>query len=113
MIILLSAWVVLWVARRMVRRIFTAVKHSSEAPADESTAAISPRRAQRLESLGTILDSVLRVVVWSTAIFVIIGSTFGISLAPLLAGAGILGVALGFGAQDVVKDFLFGVLHHR
>lgn len=108
-IILLSAWIALWVARRMVRRILArAVRRSSTSPADESTSPISTRRAQRLEALGTILDSVLSVVVWSIAIFVIIGSTFGISLAPLLAGAGILGIALGFGAQDVVKDFLSG-----
>jgi small conductance mechanosensitive channel len=108
-IILLSAWIVLWVARRMVRRILAhAVNHPVGSSADESTAAISTRRAQRLEALGTILDSVLGVAVWSIAAFVILGSTFGISLAPLLAGAGILGVALGFGAQDIVKDFLSG-----
>lgn len=108
-IILLFSWVVLWVARRMVRRMLAhAVKRSSGSPAHESTYPISTRRAQRLEALGTILDSVLSVVVWSIAIFVILGSTFGINLTPLLAGAGILGVALGFGAQDVVKDFLSG-----
>lgn len=108
-IILLSAWIVLWMARRMVRRILAhAVRRSSGSPADESTSPISTRRVQRLEALGSILDSVLSVVVWSIAIFVILASIFGISLAPLLAGAGILGVALGFGAQDVVKDFLSG-----
>ncbi|NDH84769.1 MAG: hypothetical protein EBY65_07865, partial [Acidimicrobiia bacterium] len=36
--------------------------------------------------------------------------TVGIDLAPLIAGAGVLGVAIGFGAQDIVKDFLSGVL---
>ncbi len=108
-IILLSAWIVLLVARRMVRRILAhAVRRSSGSPAEDSKSPIATRHVQRLEALGTILDSLLRVVVWSIAIFVIIGSTFGISLAPLLAGAGILGVALGFGAQDVVKDFLSG-----
>ena len=109
LVILLTAWIVVWMARRVVRRILAhAVSRPAGSPADESTAAVSTRRAQRLEALGTILDSVLGVVVWSIAAFVIIGSTFGISLAPLVAGAGILGVALGFGAQDVVKDFLSG-----
>ena len=109
LVILLTAWIVVWMARRVVRRILAhAVSRPVGSPADESTAAVSTRRAQRLEALGTILDSVLGVAVWSIAAFVILGSTFGISLAPLLAGAGILGVALGFGAQDIVKDFLSG-----
>jgi len=47
--------------------------------------------------------------VWGFAILTALG-TVGINLAPLIAGAGVLGVAIGFGAQDLVKDFLSGVL---
>src|SRR5690606_13024883 len=47
-------------------------------------------------------------VVWIIALFMILG-TFGVNLGPLIAGAGIVGIALGFGAQDLVKDFISGV----
>jgi len=67
------------------------------------------RREQRAEALGTLAESVVRVVVWGFAILTALG-TVGLDLAPLIAGAGILGVAIGFGAQDIVKDFLSGVL---
>ena len=67
------------------------------------------RREQRAEALGTLAESVIRVVVWGFAILTALG-TVGINLAPLIAGAGVLGVAIGFGAQDIVKDFLSGVI---
>jgi moderate conductance mechanosensitive channel len=47
-------------------------------------------------------------VIYATALFMILGEV-GIELGPLLAGAGIIGVALGFGSQSLVKDFLSGV----
>lgn len=67
------------------------------------------RREQRADALGTLAQSVIRVVVWGFAILTALG-TVGINLAPLIAGAGVLGVAIGFGAQDIVKDFLSGVI---
>ncbi len=79
---------------------------------DETAAAWAvhqERRDQRAEALGTLAESVVRVVVWGFAILTALG-TVGINLAPLIAGAGVLGVAIGFGAQDLVKDFLSGVL---
>lgn len=71
--------------------------------------AVSTRRVQRLDALSNVIDSVIAVVVWSMALLTILGVTFGVNLAPLIAGAGIIGVALGFGAQDLVKDFISGL----
>jgi small conductance mechanosensitive channel len=71
--------------------------------------AVSTRRVQRLDALSNVIDSVIAVVVWSVAFLTVLGVTFGVNLAPLVAGAGILGVALGFGAQDLVKDFISGL----
>lgn len=68
----------------------------------------SLRSEQRMESLTSVLRSVVSVVVLTMAIFMILGE-LGIELAPLLAGAGIVGVALGFGSQSLVKDFLSGL----
>ncbi len=66
------------------------------------------RRAQRAEALGALAKSVTKVVIWTFAVIVALAQ-IGVQIAPLIAGAGIVGVAVGFGAQDLVKDFLSGV----
>ena len=72
------------------------------------TEEISLRATQRIEALATVLRSVVSVVIAAVALLLVLGEV-GLDLAPLLAGAGILGVALGFGAQSLVKDFLSGL----
>jgi small-conductance mechanosensitive channel len=62
---------------------------------------------QRAATLTQAVSYVVRVVVWTVAILLVLGE-LGISLGPLIAGAGIVGVALGFGAQSLVQDFLSG-----
>lgn len=62
---------------------------------------------QRARTLGSVLRSVASVVIFTFAILMSL-SEFNINLGPLIAGAGIAGVALGFGAQSIVKDFLSG-----
>jgi small conductance mechanosensitive channel len=66
------------------------------------------RRRQRAESLGSVLKGFSTIAIFTVAVLMILGE-FNISLAPLLAGAGIAGVALGFGAQTIVKDLLSGM----
>ena len=68
----------------------------------------SVRAVKRAESIGALLRSVITVVMWSVAILMIMGE-LGLDLGPLLAGAGIVGIALGFGAQNMVRDFLSGI----
>jgi len=72
------------------------------------TPAPSLRAEQRMSALTGILRSVTGFVVAMFAAFLIL-SEIGIDIAPLLAGAGVLGVALGFGSQSLVKDFLSGM----
>lgn len=72
------------------------------------TAGYSIRSATRAATLGVVLKSLAGFVVWAIAGITILGE-LGINLGPLVAGAGIAGVALGFGAQSLVKDFLAGV----
>jgi small conductance mechanosensitive channel len=72
------------------------------------TREISVRAEQRIEALASVLGSVATFVVWAIASFMVLGQ-LGIELGPLLAGAGILGVAIGFGSQALVRDFLSGV----
>jgi small-conductance mechanosensitive channel len=62
---------------------------------------------QRAATLTQAVSYVVRVLVWTIAILLILGE-IGISLGPLIAGAGVAGVALGFGAQSLVRDYLSG-----
>jgi len=66
------------------------------------------RTAQRGEAIGALLRSTTTVVIWSIAAVMILGH-LGLAVGPLLAGAGVLGVAIGFGSQNLVRDLLSGV----
>ncbi|MCX4762207.1 mechanosensitive ion channel family protein [Streptomyces sp. NBC_01275] len=66
------------------------------------------RRAQRSQAIGSVLRSVASFLILGTAALMVLG-TFEINLAPLLASAGVAGVAIGFGARNLVTDFLSGV----
>jgi small-conductance mechanosensitive channel len=114
--ILLVAWILARVARRAVQRLVyrvvaadnTTAKKALERvgyePPDEG---LSRRREARAQSLSTVLASTAVVGIWAVALMMIIGE-LGINLGPLIASAGIAGVALGFGAQSVVRDCLAG-----
>ena len=67
----------------------------------------SPRTEQRATTLAGVAVSLIRIVVWTMAGLLVLG-VLGLNLGPFLAGASIVGVALGFGAQSLVKDFLSG-----
>ncbi|MEA2973191.1 MAG: moderate conductance mechanosensitive channel [Actinomycetota bacterium] len=67
----------------------------------------SARAEQRAATLAGVAASTLRVAIWTVAILLIAGEV-GLNLGPLLAGAGIVGLALAFGAQSLVKDFVSG-----
>src|SRR3954447_22571030 len=73
-----------------------------------ATTEHSLRAEQRIEALASVLRSLTTFVIYAVAAFMILGEV-GIELGPLIAGAGIIGVALGFGSQSLVKDFLSGV----
>ncbi|HEU5187554.1 MAG TPA: mechanosensitive ion channel family protein [Candidatus Saccharimonadales bacterium] len=63
---------------------------------------------KRQDTLISMFVTLMRVVVWTVAVFTVLGR-FGIDLTPLIAGASVLGVALAFGAQSLIKDFLSGM----
>jgi len=70
--------------------------------------AAATRRVQRAKTMGGLLKSIITGVL--IAIFgTMILSQLGVNIAPIIASAGILGIALGFGAQSLVKDFLSGI----
>ncbi|EOM77827.1 mechanosensitive ion channel family protein [Rhodococcus rhodnii] len=69
---------------------------------------VSERRAQRAQTIGSVLKSAVSIVILIWAILQILG-ILGVNVAPFIASAGIVGLALGFGAQNLVRDFLSGV----
>jgi small-conductance mechanosensitive channel len=70
--------------------------------------ATSTRRVQRAKTMGDLLKSVITGILVAI-IGTMILSEVGVNIAPIIASAGILGLALGFGAQSLVKDFLSGI----
>ncbi|MCK9250114.1 MAG: mechanosensitive ion channel family protein [Solirubrobacteraceae bacterium] len=119
LVILVVAWIVNRLVRRCIVNIgrgvgtgrlsqgFSVVRRIAPA-ALLDTQEVSVRSEQRREAVLGILKSVATALIYATAVFMALGR-MSIDLAPLLAGAGVLGVALGFGAQSLVGDFLSGV----
>lgn len=129
-LILLVAWIVRRLAKRaltrLVRRLVAsdrdAVRRRLKAigvdrpelllanhpdDADEQMRDVA-RRTARAESISGVLGNTVTIVIWTIAFIMILGE-LGLNLGPMIAGAGIAGVALGFGAQSLVKDFISGV----
>jgi small-conductance mechanosensitive channel len=80
----------------------------NSAAAQAERAMVDERRKQRVRALGSILRSIASITIFSIASVVILGD-LGINLAPLLASAGVVGIAIGFGAQSMVRDYLAGI----
>ena len=122
--VLFLTWVIVRVLRRVVRRFAAGVaERSTTGRAAEELEVGSLRRRvnlitqagdsndrsrQRAVTLGKLLESLVSIVIWTIAVFIILGEV-GISLGPLIASAGIAGIAIGFGAQSIVRDFLAGI----
>lgn len=96
--VLVLAVVTVRVARRAVPR---AVGRLADASRRDE------RWEQRTKTLSGTLVSVVGVVVWATAFVTVLGQ-LGLNLGPLLAGAGVVGLAVGFGAQQLVRDVISG-----
>jgi moderate conductance mechanosensitive channel len=115
--------VVAWVANRLIRRGIRQLTAKIADPDSQerirslrkrapraitSTGSHSLRSGARARTLGTVLRSIASAVIWTIAVSMVLAE-LGVSLGPLIAGAGIAGVAFGFGAQSLVKDFLAGI----
>lgn len=66
------------------------------------------RRVQRARTIGSLLNSVASVLIVVITIMYVL-SNLDVNIAPLLTSVGILGVAIGFGAQQLIRDFLAGI----
>ncbi len=106
--------VVAVLASRILRRLVTRFATRMEGRITERLGRLADsqkfrvRRYQRLQAIAGVLRGAIAVTVWLTAILMVIG-TLGFPLQPLLAGAGLAGIVLGFGAQQLVRDILAGI----
>lgn len=115
-LILLGAVILRWVLHRAIRTVVDnaverADRHertSIERVFHAAAGVAQERRRQRALTMGTILRSVATLTVGVVALLTVMAE-LGLPLAPLLTSAGIGGIALGFGAQALVKDFLSGI----
>jgi moderate conductance mechanosensitive channel len=119
LLVLLLAWVANRLMRRAVRRFVAGVAEGAVRRGFEglrqrapdilaATSEVNLRSAQRTETIATVMRSIGTAVIWTIAMLTILAE-LGINLGPLIAGAGIVGVALGFGSQSLVRDFLSGM----
>lgn len=97
--LLVGAWIVTRILRRVIRRL--------EQFADDGDPTVTSEREKRAQTLGRILRQTSYIVVWGIAAMAVLGE-LGVDLKPILAGAGIAGLAVGFGAQTLVKDIITG-----
>ena len=65
------------------------------------------RRAQRADTIGALLRSAVSLSIWTVVIIMVLGAV-GINIAPLIASVGIVGITLGFGARELIRDALAG-----
>ena len=98
-VILVIAVVVSWIARAAVRRLR---KRLEAAESHEEELSL-----RRITTITSTLTNFVLVTVWVIALLMILDQ-LNVNLGPLLASAGIIGVALSFGAQSLVRDFLVG-----
>ena len=122
--ILIGAWIINKVLRKSIGRVVQHVVATDRRSAlqrldklgvpgtalleTEEDPMLAERRRARAMSISNVLGSTAAVIVWSLGFTTALG-TVGIDLGPLLAGAGIAGIALGFGAQSLVQDCIAGL----
>jgi small-conductance mechanosensitive channel len=118
LLILIIAFVLRWLARRAIDRVVRRASEGSIPAVLAHTKAgvvlgdlrpgAADRRRERALTMGSVLKSIVGALIMGVATIMILAE-IGVNVAPILTGAGIVGVALGFGAQNFVKDFLAGI----
>jgi small-conductance mechanosensitive channel len=115
LLIIVLAYVLRWVVHRAIRTMeHTAIERVNrrggtlEHLVTAVTGAEAERRRQRTRTLASLLRSISTFAIGSVALLTVMAE-IGLPLGPLLASAGVGGLAVGFGAQSLVKDFLSGI----
>jgi small-conductance mechanosensitive channel len=104
-LILLMAVGISLLGQRSIARFMSKVASADLIPGPKRSGT---RQKERAKTTSSVLKSTLNGIIWLIAIFMIL-SEFGLNLGPLIASAGVIGVALGLGAQTLVRDVLSGI----
>ena len=103
LIIAILAFILLKVTNLFLRRIKPIMLKHMESGSDLDSRELE----KRLDTLLGILRSIIKVIIW-VMVGMLVLRKIGIDIAPIIAGAGIVGLAVGFGAQELVRDFIAG-----
>src|SRR5690606_21721193 len=104
LLILLAAFIAVKVIGRIIRAFGERVRQTLEESGDESRA----EREKRVETLSRVLRLTVSIGIWIVAIMMAL-KEIGYDVGPLIAGAGVAGLAIGFGAQNLVRDVITGL----
>ncbi len=104
-VILISAMITQAFGTRAIERAMNRLATADLVPGPRNIVA---RQKERARTIGGVLSSTIKTIIWVVAAAMALGE-FGFNLGPLIASAGILGVAIGLGAQTLVRDVLSGV----
>ena len=102
-VILFIAWLTAKISRRIIFRLINTLIEKSEKIVKDGKI-----QKQRGKTLSNVFGSTLKIVIWIIAILTILPE-FGVNPAPLLAGAGLVGLAIGMGSKNLVQDYLAGL----
>jgi small-conductance mechanosensitive channel len=102
LLIFIIAWIVLKVIRRLLHKmeqhLLSSQKSGAETPGEQE---------KRIETLVRLVRQAIIVLIW-VIVFLLVLRQFGVDIGPILASAGVAGVAIGFGAQNLVRDVIAG-----
>lgn len=102
LLVLIGAWIALAIVKRALRRVESRLLRQGEAAGEPPSES-----AKRVETLVRLVRQAVHLALW-VAVTLVLLKEVGVEIAPLLAGAGILGLAVGFGAQNLVRDVIAG-----
>ena len=85
--------------KKLNKKFLNNAKQNDKADTDEA--------GKRINTLTSIIHGSIKIILWVILIMIVL-QKIGINIAPILAGAGIVGLAVGFGAQQLVKDYISG-----
>lgn len=102
-LVVIVALVILWTSNRSIQRWSRRVQQRYIESDDHS----DRERGQRLVTLTSVMQIMLKMIVWAIVILTVMG-IWGIPMSPFIAVAATIGIAVGFGAQDLVKDVIAG-----
>jgi len=99
--------VLLFVSLKLLKLIIRRLKKIFIHHATKSEKIDTLEAEKRISTLMSILKGLGKIIIWSVFLMIFL-KKLGVDIAPILAGAGILGLAIGFGAQELVRDFISG-----